>query len=87
MTMEQSDVDDPADELVDLGEPNLNLLGAGILARPAQIEFTNRNIREEPHCNRRRAVTDSDHNNVEDRQLDDLESPKKKSAKRMYLEN
>ncbi|KAK4314976.1 hypothetical protein Pmani_013759 [Petrolisthes manimaculis] len=44
----ESDADDPSEDIVDIGEENVNLLGARILAKPPHIELTNRNSCHEP---------------------------------------
>ena len=44
----ESDADDPSEDLVDIGEENIRLLGSKLLAQPPHIELTNRNSRIEP---------------------------------------
>ena len=44
----KSDGDDPSEDIVEVGEERVNLLGAKLLAKPPHIELTNRNSRPEP---------------------------------------
>lgn len=39
----ESDVDDPSEDSVDIGQKSINLLGAKLLAKGLHIELTNRN--------------------------------------------
>ena len=42
---DDTDVDDPSEDIVDIGGENVNLLGPRLLARPAHVELTNRHHR------------------------------------------
>lgn len=76
----ESDADDPSEDVADVGEENVKLLGARLLAKPAHVEFTNRNSQIDP-CSSRTIPVDFQEGKAVGNDEGELMPPSKKKKK------
>lgn len=78
----ESDADDPSEDVADVGEENVKLLGAKLLAKPAHVEFTNRNARNDPCLSRTIPVDFQEGKTVGNEEGEQMPPSKKKKKQR-----
>lgn len=82
----ESDADDPNEDVVDVVEENVKLLGARLLAKPAHIQFTNRCSQIEPCSSRTKPINfqQDDTENCDENEREQPPKKKNRPAKPIY---